>query len=118
MGASQLRGLRKAQSMHHRSLHARRRSLAGRRNLPRRDGQLRHCPVRGRFVEPGPLEVPVCDPGKGPRPPLVLDALERSPGPDPSDHWNTSTVIAALDHDRTDAPGAFDGPVNDEVFLA
>ena len=35
----------------------------------------------------------------------------------PFGHWNTSTFIAALHHDRIDAPWVFDGPVNGEVFL-
>ena len=30
---------------------------------------------------------------------------ERLPGPAPFGHWNTSTFIAALRHDRIDAPG-------------
>lgn len=42
---------------------------------------------------------------------------ERLPGPAPFGHWNTSTLIAALRHDRIDAPSVFDGPVNGEVFL-
>ena len=42
---------------------------------------------------------------------------ERLPGPAPFGHWNTSTFIAALRHDRIDAPWVFDGPVNGEVFL-
>ena len=42
---------------------------------------------------------------------------ERLAGPAPFGHWNTSTLIAALRHDRIDAPWVFDGPVNGEVFL-
>ena len=40
----------------------------------------------------------------------------RLPGAAPFGHWNTSTFIAALRHDRIDAPWVFDGPVNGEVF--
>lgn len=36
----------------------------------------------------------------------------------PCGHWNTSTLIAALHHDRVDVPRVFGGPVNGEVFLA
>ena len=42
---------------------------------------------------------------------------ERLPGPAPFGHWYTSTFIAALRHDRIDAPWVFDGRVNGEVFL-
>ena len=30
----------------------------------------------------------------------------------PFRHWNTTTFLAALRHDRIDAPWVFDGPVN------
>ena len=43
---------------------------------------------------------------------------ERLPGSAPFGHWNTSTFIAALRHDRIDAPWVVDGPVNGEVFPA
>ena len=43
---------------------------------------------------------------------------ERLPGSAPFGHWNTSAFIAALRHDRIDAPWVVDGPVNGEVFLA
>jgi transposase len=36
----------------------------------------------------------------------------------PHGHWKTSTFIAALRHDRIDAPCVFDGPINAESFLA
>ena len=42
---------------------------------------------------------------------------ERLPGSAPFGHWNTSTFIAALRHDRIDAPWVVNGPVNGEVFL-
>ncbi|HEY2357828.1 MAG TPA: IS630 family transposase, partial [Phenylobacterium sp.] len=32
--------------------------------------------------------------------------------------WKTMTFIAALRHDRIDAPCLFDGPINGEAFLA
>lgn len=35
----------------------------------------------------------------------------------PHGHWNTSTFLAALRHDRIDAPWLFDGPINGESFL-
>lgn len=41
---------------------------------------------------------------------------ERLPGAAPFGHWNTSTFIAALRHDRVDAPWVFDGPVNGDIF--
>lgn len=41
---------------------------------------------------------------------------ERLPGAAPFGHWNTSTFIAALHHDRIDAPWVFDGPVNGHIF--
>lgn len=31
-------------------------------------------------------------------------------------HWNTSSFIAALRHDRIDAPWVFDGPENGDIF--
>ena len=34
----------------------------------------------------------------------------------PFGHWNTMTFLAALRHDRIDAPWVFDGPVNAEIF--
>ena len=42
---------------------------------------------------------------------------ERLPRSTPFGQWNTSTFIAALRHDRIDAPWVFDGPVNGEIFL-
>jgi len=36
----------------------------------------------------------------------------------PHGHWTTLTFIAALRHDRIDAPVVLDGPVNKESFLA
>ncbi|MDO5643474.1 MAG: IS630 family transposase [Paracoccus sp. (in: a-proteobacteria)] len=41
---------------------------------------------------------------------------ERLSGAAPFGHWNTSTFIAALRHDRIDAPWVFDGPVNGDIF--
>lgn len=41
---------------------------------------------------------------------------DRLPGAAPFGHWNTSTFIAGLRHDRIDAPWVFDGPVNGEIF--
>jgi transposase len=35
----------------------------------------------------------------------------------PHGHWNTSTFLAALRHDRIDAPWLLDGPINGESFL-
>ena len=35
----------------------------------------------------------------------------------PHGHWKTLTFIAALRHDRIDAPFVFDGPINGEAFL-
>jgi transposase len=35
----------------------------------------------------------------------------------PHGHWKTMTFIAALRHDRIDAPCVFDGPINGESFL-
>ena len=36
----------------------------------------------------------------------------------PHGHWRTMTFIAALRHDRIDAPFVLDGPVNGEAFRA
>jgi len=36
----------------------------------------------------------------------------------PHAHWKTLTFLAALRHDRIDAPCVFDGPINGESFLA
>ncbi len=36
----------------------------------------------------------------------------------PHGHWRTMTFIAALRHDRIDAPFVLDGPVNSEAFRA
>lgn len=33
-------------------------------------------------------------------------------------HWKTHTFIAALRHDRIDAPWVIDGPINGELFRA
>jgi transposase len=33
-------------------------------------------------------------------------------------HWTTSTFLAALRHDRIEAPCLFEGPINGERFLA
>lgn len=35
----------------------------------------------------------------------------------PHGHWKTSTFIAALRHDRVEAPWLIDGPINGERFL-
>ena len=35
----------------------------------------------------------------------------------PFGHWKTMTCVAALRHDRIDAPWVIDGPVNAEIFL-
>jgi transposase len=35
----------------------------------------------------------------------------------PHGHWKTLTFIAALRHDRIDAPWVIDGPINGETFL-
>ena len=40
----------------------------------------------------------------------------RLPGKAPFGHWNTMTFIAALRHDRIEAPWLLDGPVNAEAF--
>jgi transposase len=36
----------------------------------------------------------------------------------PHGHWTTMTFIAALRHDRIDAPCVIDGPINGALFLA
>jgi putative transposase len=36
----------------------------------------------------------------------------------PHGHWTTTTFLAALRHDRIEAPCLFDGPINGERFLA
>jgi transposase len=36
----------------------------------------------------------------------------------PCSHWQTHTVIAALRADKLDAPAVFDGPIDNETFLA
>jgi putative transposase len=36
----------------------------------------------------------------------------------PHGQWETTTFLAALRHDRIDAPCLFDGPINGERFLA
>lgn len=36
----------------------------------------------------------------------------------PHGHWKTVTFLAALRHDRIEAPCLFDGPINGELFLA
>ena len=36
----------------------------------------------------------------------------------PHGHWKTATFLAALRHDRIEAPCLFDGPINGERFLA
>lgn len=43
---------------------------------------------------------------------------ERLIGRAPHGHWRTMTFIAALRHDRIDAPFVLDGPVNGEAFHA
>src|ERR1700738_2713689 len=35
----------------------------------------------------------------------------------PHGHWKTMTFLAALRHDRIDAPWVLDGPINGESFL-
>jgi len=42
---------------------------------------------------------------------------ERLKGFAPHGHWNTMTFIAALRHDRIDAPWVYDGPINASAFL-
>ena len=41
----------------------------------------------------------------------------RLKGHAPYGHWKTLTFIAALRHDRIDAPWVIDGPINGETFL-
>ena len=41
---------------------------------------------------------------------------ERLPAHVPHGHWKTMTFLAALRHDRIDAPCVFDGPINGESF--
>ena len=41
---------------------------------------------------------------------------ERLNGHAPFGHWNTTTFLAALRHDRIDAPWMIDGPINGERF--
>jgi transposase len=41
---------------------------------------------------------------------------ERLPAPVPHGHWKTTTFLAALRHDRIDAPWLLDGPINAESF--
>jgi transposase len=43
---------------------------------------------------------------------------ERLVGKVPHGHWKTMTFLAALRHDRIDAPFVLDGPINGEWFLA
>lgn len=43
---------------------------------------------------------------------------QRLIGRAPYGHWRTMTFIAALRHDRIDAPFVLDGPVNGEAFRA
>ncbi len=42
---------------------------------------------------------------------------KRLKGYAPYGHWKTLTFIAALRHDRIDAPFVIDGPINGELFL-
>ena len=43
---------------------------------------------------------------------------ERLPGKSPYGHWNTMTFLAALRHDRIEAPLLLDGAIDRESFLA
>ena len=43
---------------------------------------------------------------------------KRLQGKAPFGHWNTSTFIAALRHDRIDAPSVVDSPADGDVFRA
>jgi transposase len=43
---------------------------------------------------------------------------QRLPAKTPHGHWKTPTFIAALRHDRTDAPCVFDGPIDGQSFKA
>jgi hypothetical protein len=42
----------------------------------------------------------------------------RVTGAVPRGHWKTTTVVAALRHDRLGAPCVFDGAINGARFLA
>jgi transposase len=42
---------------------------------------------------------------------------QRLKGYAPHGHWKTLTFIAALRHDRIDAPWVIDGPINGDLFL-
>jgi putative transposase len=42
---------------------------------------------------------------------------QRLPGKAPFGHWNTMTFLAALRHDRIEAPWLLDRPINGERFL-
>ncbi len=41
---------------------------------------------------------------------------QRLNAPVPHGHWKTLTFIAALRHDRIDAPWVIDGPINGDIF--
>jgi len=41
---------------------------------------------------------------------------ERLPAKVPHGHWRTMTFLAALRHDRVEAPWLLDGPINGETF--
>jgi hypothetical protein len=41
---------------------------------------------------------------------------QRLPARVPHGHWKMMTFLAALRHDRIDAPCVFDGPINGESF--
>ena len=43
---------------------------------------------------------------------------ERLIGHAPFEHWRTLTFLAAIRHDRIDAPCVIDAPINGESFLA
>lgn len=43
---------------------------------------------------------------------------QRLPAKVPHGHWKTLTFIAALRHDRVDAPCVIDGPINGMLFTA
>ncbi|MEH2482820.1 transposase [Nitrobacteraceae bacterium AZCC 2146] len=47
----------------------------------------------------------------------VLDA-DRGQHSEPKHSWRTLTFLAALRHDRIEAPCVIDGPINGESFLA
>ncbi len=42
---------------------------------------------------------------------------QRLPTKAPFGHWNTMTFLAALRHDRVEAPWLLDGPINGERFV-